>query len=231
MRIIITENQYNLLTEQSTVYTDINEYKKTLKAYNKKMAVYQMSLELYKESGAWSRNYQASNAAFNTPNMKKLTKLTGFASIDIPYFMDAYYRCKNNLPNDNGYEMTNCDNGYREYKNLGSPEIDKWYKIPTYYENGNFNQNMWIPIFKKPNIKKPIFKKPEPVEPVKLPDVPKPVTKTPSVVNYRELKSETTFAPHIKSGTPIVQVGTYYMTYPEFEAYKKSRPNTTFKKQ
>jgi hypothetical protein len=77
-------------------------------------------------------------------------------------------------------------------------------------------------VYNIPTIPKPIYKAPEPVvEP----------NKTPPVVNYRELKSETSFAPHIKSGTPIVQVGTYYMTYPEFEAYKKSKPNTKFNKQ
>jgi hypothetical protein len=57
-----------------------------------------------------------------------------------------------------------------------------------------------------------------------------PPTKTPPFVNYRELKAETSFAPHIKSGTPVVQVGTYFMTYPEFETYKKERPNTKFNK-
>jgi hypothetical protein len=105
--------------------------------------------------------------------MKKLEKLTGSASINIPYDMDVYYRCKNNLPNDNGYKMTNCDNGSFEYKNLGSPEIDKWYKVPTANESGDFNQNMWLPIFKKPNILKPIFKKPEPPKSVQ-PTVTKP---------------------------------------------------------
>ena len=50
MRIIIIESQLSLLLEQSSnIYTDINEYKKALKIYNKKMAIYQMSLELYKE--------------------------------------------------------------------------------------------------------------------------------------------------------------------------------------
>ena len=57
-----------------------------------------------------------------------------------------------------------------------------------------------------------------------------PLTKTPPIINYKELKSETTFAPQYKSGTPVVQVGTYFMTYPEFEAYKKERPNTKFNK-
>lgn len=169
MKIIITESQYKkILLEQSNVYTDEEKYKKALKVYNKKMVVYQMSLELYKERADWSKNYSIFNPAFNSPNMKKLEKLTGSASINIPYHMDAYYRCKNNLPNDNGYKMTNCDNGYFEYRNLGSPEIDKWYKVPTANESGDlqvrftiFNQNMWMPIFKKPNKLKPIFKKPE----------------------------------------------------------------------
>jgi len=174
MKIIITESQYKkILLEQSNVYTDEAKYKKALKVYNKKMVVYQMSLELYKERADWSKNYSVFNPAFNTPNMKKLEKLTGSASINIPYDMDVYYRCKNNLPNDNGYKMTNCDNGSFEYKNLGSPEIDKWYKVPTANESGDFNQNMWLPIFKKPNILKPIFKKPEPPKSVQ-PTVTKP---------------------------------------------------------
>jgi hypothetical protein len=174
MKIIITESQYKkILLEQSNVYTDEAKYKKALNVYNKKMVVYQMSLELYKERADWSKNYSVFNPAFNTPNMKKLEKLTGSASINIPYDMDVYYRCKNNLPNDNGYKMTNCDNGSFEYKNLGSPEIDKWYKVPTANESGDFNQNMWLPIFKKPNILKPIFKKPEPPKSVQ-PTVTKP---------------------------------------------------------
>ena len=57
-----------------------------------------------------------------------------------------------------------------------------------------------------------------------------PAGKTPSVVNYKELKSQTTFAPQYKTGTPIVQIGTYYLSYPEFEEYKKTRPNTKFNK-
>jgi hypothetical protein len=57
-----------------------------------------------------------------------------------------------------------------------------------------------------------------------------PAGKTPSVVNYKELKSQTTFAPQYKTGTPIVQIGTYYLSYPEFEEYKKSKPNTKFVK-
>jgi hypothetical protein len=59
-------------------------------------------------------------------------------------------------------------------------------------------------------------------------EMPKETDKTSSVVNYKELKSETTFAPQYKTGTPIVQIGTYYMTVPEFEEYKKTKPNTNF---
>ena len=231
MRIIITESQLSLLLEQSSnVYTDINEYKKALKIYNKKMAVYQMSLELYKERVAWSKDFSALNPAFNTPNMTKLSKLTNFGGIDIPYFMDAYYRCINNLTLDNGLKVVECNNAYTQYKNFGSPKIEKWNKIPTYIDNGKtFDMNIWTPIFEKPNIEKPIFKKPEPVAPVKP-----PVTKTPPVINYREIKSQLTFAPQFKTGTPVIELnipgGPYYLTYPEFEEYKKTRTNTTFKK-
>jgi hypothetical protein len=58
----------------------------------------------------------------------------------------------------------------------------------------------------------------------------KETEKTPSVVKYKELKSETSFAPQYKSGTPVVQIGTYFITVPEFEKYKKSKPNTKFVK-
>jgi hypothetical protein len=61
-------------------------------------------------------------------------------------------------------------------------------------------------------------------------ETPKETDKTPSVVNYKELKSEATFAPQYKTGTPIIQIGTYYMTVPEFEEYKKTKPNVNFVK-
>ena len=61
-------------------------------------------------------------------------------------------------------------------------------------------------------------------------ETPKETDKTPSVVNYKELKSEVTFAPQYKTGTPIIQIGTYYMTVPEFEEYKTTKPNVNFVK-
>ena len=162
MKYIISESQYDkILSEQSNVYSDKKEYDKALSNYKKQMAIYQMSLELYKERSSWSKDYTKLNPAFWTPNLRKLSKLAGFSSIDIPYFMDYYYRCKNNLPSDNGYKMSTdyCRISYNMFKQMGNPIIEKWNKIPTYYDNGErFNQNMWVPIFKKPNILKPIFK-------------------------------------------------------------------------
>lgn len=162
MKLIITESQYDkILSEQSNVYTDQTKYKKAVSNYNKQMAIYQMSLELYKERATWSKDYTASNPAFYTPNMRKLTKLSGLAAIGIPYYMDFYYRCKNNLPEDNGLkpDTDSCNNANNLYKQMGNPIIERWYKVPTYFDNGRrFNQNMWVPIFKKPNILKPTFK-------------------------------------------------------------------------
>jgi hypothetical protein len=216
MKIIITESQYKkILLEQSNVYTDEAKYKKALKVYNKKMVVYQMSLELYKERADWSKNYSVFNPAFNTPNMKKLEKLTGSASINIPYDMDVYYRCKNNLPNDNGYKMTNCDNGSFEYKNLGSPEIDKWYKVPTANESGDFNQNMWLPIFKKPNILKPIFKKPEPPKSVQ------PTVTKPSIVQPPKPKPSLTLSTLDKTKPVDFYFGNRIFRAPTFDIAKK----------
>jgi hypothetical protein len=228
MKIVITENQYNLLLEQPNVYTDINEYKKALKIYNKKMAIYQMSLELYKERAAWSKdfdnNYRISFSFLNKDNLVKLT------DVNVSIFlkdMDNYYRCKNNLLDHGGFKMgNNCVSGNYTYKKLVNPKINKWNEVPT---DSNLYKSFWIPIFEKPNLQKPIFKKPEPV----VKPTP-PVTKTPPVINYRELKSQLTFAPQFKTGTPVIELnipgGPYYLTYPEFEIYKKTRPNTTFKK-
>jgi hypothetical protein len=216
MKVIITESQYKkILLEQSNVYTDEAKYKKALKVYNKKMVVYQMSLELYKERADWSKNYSVFNPAFNTPNMKKLEKLTGSASINIPYDMDVYYRCKNNLPNDNGYKMTNCDNGSFEYKNLGSPEIDKWYKVPTANESGDFNQNMWLPIFKKPNILKPIFKKPEPPKSVQ------PTVTKPSIVQPPKAKPSLPLSTLDKTKPVDFYFGNRILRAPDYEIAKK----------
>jgi hypothetical protein len=216
MKVIITESQYKkILLEQSNVYTDEAKYKKALKVYNKKMVVYQMSLELYKERADWSKNYSVFNPAFNTPNMKKLEKLTGSASINIPYDMDVYYRCKNNLPNDNGYKMTNCDNGSFEYKNLGSPEIDKWYKVPTANESGDFNQNMWLPIFKKPNILKPIFKKPEPPKSVQ------PTVTKPSIVQPPKPKPSLPLSTLDKTKPVDFYFGNRILRAPDYEIAKK----------
>ena len=66
----------------------------------------------------------------------------------------------------------------------------------------------------------------KPIEPSKETD------KTPEVINYREIKSQLTFAPQFKTGTPVIELktpgGPYYLTPSEFEEYRKTKPNVKF---
>jgi len=179
MKVIITESQYKkILLEQSNVYTDEAKYKKALNVYNRKMTIHQLWLGLYNERGIWSKNYDNIKGGLNTPtpNMDKLSKLIHTAAIDILILMDDWYRCMNNLPTDDGYTVFTCANVDSVYKELGSPKIDKWNKIPISSLRGG--KYTWLPTFKKPNILKPIFKKPEPTKPVQPPKVNKPVEPT-----------------------------------------------------
>ena len=52
-----------------------------------------------------------------------------------------------------------------------------------------------------------------------------------STISYEELKSNSSFAPWLPTGTPRVKVGTYYLTYPEFDEYKKKNQNKKFVKK
>jgi len=179
------ESEDKIISEQSNVYNDKKKYSEALSKYNKLMSAYQMSLQLYKERNIWSKNYSSLNPVWYTPNMNKLSKFTGIASSSVPYLFDSYYRCKNNLPNDNGYKVTNCSNGTWVYEAMGKPVVEKWVKVPTYYDNGKrFNQNMWIPIVKKPNIVKPIFK---PIPPVEQ----KPIVTPTNVASNKPIKPPT----------------------------------------
>jgi hypothetical protein len=215
MRIIITENQYNLLTEQSNVYTDEVSHKNALKTYEEVLKLYNNSVKYYNFVKSLPEWIEFSSDAFNKNEFINKTKkrtanfLTKNAELYKKNGLEVEFWFGKNWENDGG--------------RLVNGEIRKG-SINGTYENmkkiisatrgaGNFKEYVIAPLFKKPNIVKPILQ-----------------PKTPPVVNYKELKSETTFAPQYKTGTPVVQVGTYYMTYPEFETYKKSRPNTTFKK-
>ena len=234
MRIIITENQYNLLTEQSNVYTDEVKYERALKVYNKKMEIYEMLLELYNAKEKWSKDNIYTNPAFNTVNMVKLSKIMGVEIGDIPFTMDRYYKCINNILDYQNQPGTNCGFYIDAIKKLGNIKIEKWVKV-NFGFGGKIKHTTdafynWIIKPKDPNLQKPIFKKPEPV----VKPTP-PITKTPPLINYKEVISNvTTFGTPYKTGTPLIELnipgGPYYLTYPEFETYKKSRPNTTFKK-
>lgn len=178
MKYIITESQYNLLIEQTNVYTDVNEYKKALKIYNKKMLVYKGFLELYNQRDAWSKNFYHFNSMINIPNIDNLTQYMKVTTYYILLSMDYFYRCMKGLPMDNGYKVASdsCSEANRYYNKLGKPKFIKWYKVTVDTTSGT--KNYWIPLVEKPNIKKPIFKKPEPVEPVKP-----TITKTPTPVS------------------------------------------------
>jgi hypothetical protein len=172
---------------------------------------YDNALEIYNE--VWDA-YKDSIEYFNFLKSKKVNCCTEKPEKPLNVSMIKLLSDKMNKLNSYGlvldkkYEIEWCGNDESEF----TPNFAFLPNKPEYNGN-NCSARLLGQIFKKPTILKPIYKTPEPV------------------VNYRELKSETSFAPHIKSGTPIVQVGTYYMTYPEFEVYKKSKPNTKFNKQ
>ena len=234
MEVIITQSQLLLLLEQtSNVYTDKALYDKALKIYNKKMEVYQLFLQLYKESDAWSKYFGGKKISpWDSPSMKKIKKLMKIddwvPNLDWDYqlapviIFDTYYRCNNNLfeilrklwP---AFNKRDCNEFKKVYANvLGNLKVTKWENIKITCRD-SYTKDVWIPIIEKPNIEKPIYRAPE------------------SVVNYKEIISNvTTFGTPYKTGTRAIELnipgGPYYLTYPEFEAYKKTRPNTTFKK-
>jgi hypothetical protein len=226
MEIIITESQLSLLLEQSNVYTDKSLYDKALKKYNRVWEAYNKTQRMY--------DY-FKNGNILIPSSIKIT-LSNRDLIN-NYLWDDFKKKINIKDDDEFYEIIKIMKSNKilpkfdyYFRISTTPQTsDKYFKIVEY--RGSFPRSAWTKklswvwdfyVYNTPTIPKPIYKAPEPVvEP----------NKTPPVVNYRELKSETSFAPHIKSGTPIVQVGTYYMTYPEFETYKKSKPNTKFNKQ
>ena len=234
MEIILTESQLSLLLEQeSNIYTDEKEYKQALRKYNKIMYQYLGFLDLYNVKDDWGVGFGMNQSIFSSKNLQNLGKtLLNSLPNDIPIFMDMYYRCLNNLDRWRypGYKLApeHCNEGKTIFKLIKDLKIEKWYQV----KNG-----LWVPLFVKPNIKKPIFK---PVSPEPTPSTPEikkpPISKTLPVVNYKEVKSKvTTFGTPYKTGTPLIELnipgGPYYLTYPEFEEYKKTRPNTKFNKK
>jgi hypothetical protein len=218
MRIIITENQYNLLTEQSNVYTDEVSYKNALKTYDEVWKAYNKSVNYYNFVKLLPKKIvipldiinSKKTLMFFTNQTKKttadsLTKNAEFYKkngLEVEFWYVKDWWTRDEAFRDGSLQKGSSNETYEDVKKkvLSSEEFIHYPYIIA-------------PLFKKPNIVKPTLQ-----------------PKTPPLINYKELKSETTFAPQYKTGTPVVQVGTYYMTYPEFEAYKKSRPNTTFKK-
>jgi len=165
-----------IISEQSNVYTDEKKYKKALKDYNRKMTIHQLWLGLYNERGNWSKKFDdVSETTGSYPNLDKLAKYIHWSRKSMLIAMDEWYRCMNNLLHDNGLEPY-CSDAGQVYKDLGSPKIDKWNKIPV--SSSSFKY-MWLPTFKKPNISKPIFKKLETPKTVIQPS-PTPLPTQPS---------------------------------------------------
>lgn len=229
MKIVITENQYNLLLEQPNVYTNEVSYKNALKTYEEVLKIYNDSVKYY--------NFVKSLPEFiEYTNFTEDGRPAKYEFINKTKKRTADFLTKNaELYKKNGLEVEfwygknweEIEGAFRYGKikkgssNGTYEDIKKIISVRTYDSAwqswGNSKIYLIAPLFKKPNIVKPILQ-----------------PKTPPVINYRELKSQLTFAPQFKTGTPVVELnipgGPYYLTYPEFEAYKKSRPNTTFKK-
>lgn len=210
MEIIITESQLSLLLEQSNVYTDKEEYDNALEIYNEIWETYKDSIEYF--------NFLKSKKV-NCCTGKKAEKPLNVSMIKL--LLDKMNKLKSyGLALDKKYQIQWCGNNESEF----TPNFAFLPNKPE-YKGDNCSVRLLGQIFKKPTILKPIYKEPtELTKPVVGPN------KTTSVVKYKELKSETSFAPQYKSGTPVVQIGTYFMTVPEFEKYKKSKPNTNFVK-
>ena len=206
MKIILTESQLSLLLEQSNVYTDKESYNNALKIYNEVWDVYKDSIEYF--------NFLKSKKVNCCSNLKAKKSLN--VSM-IKLLSDKMNKLKSyGLVLDKKYEIEWCGNDESEF----TPSFAFSPNKPE-YKGDNCSVGLLGQIFKKPTIPKPIYKK--------------PTTKTLTVVNYREIKSQLTFAPQFKTGTPVIELnipgGPYYLTYQEFEEYKKTRPNTKFNKK
>jgi hypothetical protein len=223
MKIVITENQYNLLLEQPNVYTNEVSYKNALKIYDEVFKIYNDSVKYYNFVKLLPNDIDFTPALDRTDNRPLIffTNKTKKRTADFLTKNAELYK-KNGLEVEFWYGKSwrSQDGRFRD------GEIEKGSNNGTYEDlkknifwGDDFMVYPYViaPLFKKPNILKPILQ-----------------PKTPPVINYRELKSQLTFAPQFKTGTPVIELnipgGPYYLTYPEFETYKKSRPNTTFKK-
>ena len=161
MKVIITESQYKkILLEQSNVYTDEVNYKKALRNYNTRMSQYLGFIDLYNAKDNWGKDFNLNQSIFSSKNLQNLGKSLldsehlDVTPNDIPIFMDAYYRCLNNLDRwrNPGYKYWDdqCNQVKPIFKSIKNLKIEKWYQV----KNG-----LWVPLFIKPNILKPIFKK------------------------------------------------------------------------
>jgi hypothetical protein len=241
MEVIITESQLSLLLEkESNVYTDKTLYDKALKKYNRIWKAYNQSQNIY--------DYYKNNEVL-IPSSMKITSSNYDSMVKYLYDLEKkttnrtlsigeinkILKSNNILPKFTyNFILTTpntSDKHFKKVEGRGSGSNCKWPKMSS--DSPTKPANLYIGycgyVYNMPNIPKPIYQPNSPL-PAKSFDVPKTTTKTSPVVNYKELKAQATFAPQYKTGTPIVQVGTYYMTYPEFEEYKKSRPNTKFNK-
>ena len=229
MKIVITENQYNLLLEQPNVYTNEVSYKNALKTYEEVLKIYNDSVKYYNFVKSLPEFIEYTNFTEDgRPAKYEFTNKTKKRTADFLTKNAELYK-KNGLEVEFWYgkNWEEIEGAFRYGKikkgssNGTYEDIKKIISARTYDSAwqswGNSKIYLIAPLFKKPNIVKPILQ-----------------PKTPPVINYRELKSQLTFAPQFKTGTPVVELnipgGPYYLTYPEFEVYKKSRPNTTFKK-
>ena len=232
MKIVITENQYNLLLEQPNVYTNEVSYKNALKTYEEVLKIYNDSVKYYNFVKSLpefieDRTYDALEDGESVDLFINKTKKRTADSL----IKDAKLYKKNGLEVEFWYGK----NWDQAEGGILLSKIEKGSSNGTYEDikkilpnlRGIYGQILQEYRVNKIYIIAPLFKKPNIVKPILQP-------KTPPVINYRELKSQLTFAPQFKTGTPVVELnipgGPYYLTYPEFEVYKKSRPNTTFKK-
>ena len=233
MEVIITQSQLLLLLleQTSNVYTDKALYDKALKKYNLVWEAYNQSERIYD----YFKNHD-----FLIPSSIKIN--VSNKDLIVKYLFDDYKKTTKRTLTE--YEIIKI---MKSNKIL--PKFTYFFIISAapntsdkYFKKVEYRGNSWTTSFKTidvmfdffvyntTTIPKPIYKAPEPV----VKPTP-PVTKTPPVVNYKEVISNvTTFGTPYKTGTRAIELnipgGPYYLTYPEFEAYKKTRPNTTFKK-
>lgn len=242
MKIIITESQYSLLVEEKpNVYTDQTQYEKALKKYNNVMNGYKEMMKAYEFFK--NANNKIPVATSKTPFIVKQGSFCqhSFSSCELNYIVD--YERKMSNRNSDMYKITKMMESYKIPK-----EYDVTFSVVSDDNKGNrFNfyqvkevskgescdfgtkGGICIRVYKKPKLQKPIYK---PVTTTTSDIKPNSVVdKKEQKVQYEEMKSNSSFAPWLPTGTPIVKVGTYYLTYPEFEDYKKKNSSKLFIKK